>query len=520
MTNYTDCYNPATGEKIGQVPLTSPEELQQIFTEARAVQKDWAALPVRERAKYIFKVRDYLVDYADEIATLISQDNGKVKLDALVGEVFAAALAANYYAKNAQRFLKDEKLKAGSLLLFYKRSRIVHVPYGVVGIISPWNYPFGIPIHEIVFGLLAGNAIVLKTASETLLVGQKLAEIFYQSGLPQGIFNFVNIPGREVGSAFLDNGINKIFFTGSEAVGKILSRQAADTLTPLSLELGGNDPMLVCPDADIHRAAGGAIWAGFTNSGQNCGAVERIYVHEEVYQQFCELMKDKVARFRIGSGADYANDMGVMTTTGQIRIVQEHLEDALAKGARILVRTEQVDTGLKNVLPAVVLVDVNHEMRVMREETFGPVLAIMKVADMDEAVRLANDSDLGLTGSVWSENRATAETLARRLEVGAVLINDHLMSHGLAETPWGGFKRSGNGGRTHGRWGFEEMTQPQVIVQDYFPFARQSMWWHPYTKGVYRAFLHLPKLLFGNSIKKRFQGLWALIRVLPRYYKT
>ncbi len=520
MTNFTDCFNPATGEKIGQVQLTTPEELQLIFAKARVAQKEWAARPVNERARYIFKVRDYLVENADEIATIISQDNGKVKLDAMVGEIFAAALAANYYAKNASRFLSDKKLRTGSLLLIYKRSKVVHVPYGIVGIISPWNYPFGIPFHEIAFGLLAGNAIVIKTASETLAVGRKLADIFEQSGLPEGVFNFINLPGREVGSAFFENRVDKLFFTGSEAVGKILSKQAAETLTPLSLELGGNDPMLVCPDADISRAVGGAIWAGFTNSGQNCGATERIYVHEQVYDNFCELMEEKISTFKIGLGTDLTNDMGVMTTTNQVQVVQEHLEDALAKGAKILVQANPVDTSLNNALPAIVLTDVNHEMRVMQEETFGPVLAIMKVADMEEAVQLANDSDLGLTGSVWSKDRNYAESLARRLEVGAVLINDHLMSHGMAETPWGGFKNSGNGGRTHGQWGFEEMTQPQVIVKDYFPFARQSMWWHPYNKSIYNAFLHSPKLLFGKTIKKRLQGLWALIRVIPRYFKT
>jgi len=517
---YTQCFNPATGEKIGQVPLTTPAEVKQIFTKARQAQKEWAARPVNERARFIVKVRDYLVENADEIATIISRDNGKVKLDAMVGEVFAAALAANYYAKNAKRFLKDKRLQAGSLLLIYKRSKVVQVPYGVVGIISPWNYPFGIPFHEITFGLLAGNAIVIKTATETLAVGQKMADIFEQSGLPEGIFNFVNIPGREVGTAFFKNGVDKLFFTGSEAVGKILSHQAADTLTPLSLELGGNDPMLVCPDADISRAVNGAVWAGFTNSGQNCGATERIYVHEQVYDKFCELIQKKIGDFKIGLGTDLTNDMGVMTTTNQVKVVQEHLEDALEKGAKILVQTGPADTSLKNVLPAIVLTDVNHEMRVMQEETFGPILAIMKVENMEEAVQLANDSDLGLTGSVWSRDRKSAEVLARRLEVGALMINDHLMSHGMAETPWGGFKNSGNGGRTHGQWGFEEMTQPQVIVQDYFPFARQSMWWHPYNKNIYNAFLHLPKLLFGNTIKKRLQGLWALIRVLPRYFKT
>jgi succinate-semialdehyde dehydrogenase/glutarate-semialdehyde dehydrogenase len=523
MTNeislHIECRNPATGEITGRIPCTAEDELTRIFSSCRAAQPAWAALPVKERAGIIIKVRDYLLDNADDIATVISKDNGKVKMEALAFEVFPAILAANYYAKNARRFLKDKRLRPGSPLLAYKRSKIVHVPYGVVGIISPWNYPFGIPFHEIVPGLLSGNGVILKTASTTLMVGQKLTECFRKSGLPEGILHFVNMPGETAGKAFLEHGVDKLFFTGSNSVGKSLSRKAAETLTPLSLELGGNDPMLVCPDADIYRAVMGAIWGGFTNSGQNCGAVERVYVHQDIYEPFMELLKEKVTELKVGMWSEYDCDMGVMTTVSQTATVKLHLEDALKKGAKIYAQSGKIDGTLNNALPAVVLTDVNHDMFVMREETFGPLLPVMKVRDMEEAIALANDSDLGLTGSVWSKNRSYAETLARRLEVGVVNINDHLMSHGMAETPWGGFKGSGKDSRIHGRWGFEEMTQTQVIIKDYFPFARRSIWWHPYNRKVYDAFLSLPNLLFGKTLGKMMKGIRALLTLIPRYFK-
>jgi succinate-semialdehyde dehydrogenase/glutarate-semialdehyde dehydrogenase len=327
------------------------------------------------------------------------------------------------------------------------------------------------------------------------------------------------MPGRVAGKAFLDHGIDKLFYTGSESVGKSLSRLASDSLTPLCLELGGNDPMLVCPDADIHRTVMGAVWAGLTNSGQNCGAVERIYVHEAIYEPFMHHLKNRVQTLKVGLGSGYDDDLGVLTTTKQMAVVQTHLRDALQKGAKIYAQSQDVNDTSKGAHPAVVLTDVNHDMLVMREETFGPILPVMKVGDMDEAIALANDSNQGLTASVWSRNRPYGAKLARRLKAGVVMINDHLMSHGMAETPWGGFKNSGDGSRTHGRWGFEEMTQVQVIVQDYFPFARQNMWWHPYSRRLYRTLLHLPQFFFGRTLKKRWEGFRAVIDTLPRYIR-
>jgi succinate-semialdehyde dehydrogenase/glutarate-semialdehyde dehydrogenase len=505
---------------VGYSPLTSIEELKQIIADARFAQRLWAEIAVKERVKHMVLVRDYLTEHAEQIAEVICSDNGKTRVDALATEVMPAAMAVDYYAKHARNFLKKRRILPGNILLLHKCSKIIRIPYGVIGVISPWNYPFSIPFSEVVMALLAGNAVVLKTASETQLVGRKLEECFLAGRLPKGIFTYVNIPGHLAGSAFLKNGIDKLFFTGAVTVGKQLMCEASETLTPLVLELGGNDAMLVCEDADLHRAASGAVWAGLSNSGQSCAGVERIYVHERIYQPFLAHLKEKVEALRVGADEDFNVDLGVMTTERQAMKVRSHLEDALAKGAVIYARSHHPEgNGSGNRCPAMVLTEVTHEMLVMQEETFGPILAVVKVKDMGEAVTLANNSHLGLTGSVWSKNRKKAERLARQIQAGAVMINDHLMSHGLAETPWGGFKHSGIG-RTHGAIGFAEMSQAQVIVHDILPLARQNVWWHPYGKEIFQGISGAIKFLYSKSMFLRAKGLWQLLKIVPRYFST
>jgi len=284
----TTCVNPATGEVIGYSPVDGPEAVREAVRKAREAQAGWAAVPVAERAAAIRRIRDYLAENADDLAATISRDNGKTRVDALATEVLPAIMAADYYASHAEEFLADRTIKPGNLLLANKISKIVRVPYGVVAVISPWNYPFAIPFSEVVMGLLAGNAVLLKAASQTQLVGRALERAVGVACLPDGVFTYLNLPGRLAGDAILEAGVDKLFFTGSVAVGKQLMKKAADTLTPLVLELGGNDAMLVCDDADLDRAAAGATWAGMQNAGQSCGGVERIYVHRAVYQAFLD----------------------------------------------------------------------------------------------------------------------------------------------------------------------------------------------------------------------------------------
>jgi succinate-semialdehyde dehydrogenase/glutarate-semialdehyde dehydrogenase len=515
---FTVSYNKATGETTGSVKIDSVNSLKTIIENAKKAQRDWEKNPVSVRSALIKELSYIICEKCDEIAETISRDNGKTRVDAVVTEILPTAMSASYYAKKAKKFLKTRYLKPGSILLSNKISRIKRVPFGVVGIISPWNYPFAIPFAEVVMALLAGNAVVLKTAAETQMVGRILKEVFEEAGLPENVFNYVNMPGKVAGDAFLENGIDKLFFTGSVPVGKYLMGKAAETLTPVSLELGGNDAALVCRDADIKRSVDGIIWAGFQNAGQSCGGVERVYVHEDIYDKFLDEMKIKVEKLRVGYDEDFNVDIGVMTTQKQVETVKRHIDEALEKGAVVFAQSKcEKQNEWNNLLCPCVLTDVNHDMLVMREETFGPVIGVMKVKNMDEAVVYANDSNLGLTASVWSSDRKNALKTASRIKAGAVTINDHLMSHGLAETPWGGFKESGIG-RTHGEIGFAEMTEPQVIVNDIMPFVKRNMWWHPHSKKVYSGIKGILDLLYGKGIKKRISGFYKMLLLFPRTF--
>ncbi len=518
-TKHTACINPTTGELLGESPLHTSDDLKNAILSAREAQPAWAALSVKERVRHIRKIRNALTGQLEALSEIIAKDNGKTIVDALATEVMAATIAVHYYCRKAPGFLKPKRPGFGSVALINKSSTVVRVPYGVIGIISPWNYPFGIPFSEVIMGLLAGNAVILKTATETQFTGLALKGIIESAELPDGIFQYLNLPGRVAGEGFLKNGIDKLFFTGSVPVGKRLMAMAAETLTPVNLELGGNDAMLVCKDADPVRAAAGAVWAGFSNAGQSCGGVERIFVHEEIYDTFMAELKWRTESLRPGNNLSPDCDLGCMTTATQVEVVKAHIDDALGHGATIFAKSpEPPATMARQFHPAVVLTNVTPDMKVMREETFGPVIGVMKVSSMDAAVQMANDSNLGLTGSVWSKNRKKAGKLARQIEAGAVTINDHLMSHGVPETAWGGVKESGIG-RSHGELGFNEMTQPQTIVDDWLPGIRKNLWWHPYSRDVLNGLKGLTVALYGKGPGKRLRGMIRALRTLPRMFR-
>ena len=514
----TDSINPATGEKIGSSRMNTAEEAREAVIRAREAQRSWAALPLRERCAHVLRMRDHLIEHADEMSDVIHRDVGKTRIEALATEVLPTALAISYYTRHAERFLRPERLGGGALLFLNKGTTLYRLPFGVVAIIAPWNYPLGIAMHEIVPALLAGNTVIFKIARETQMVGRRIEDMARAAGIPDGVFTYLNIPGSVVSDILLDpaNHVDKLFFTGSVPVGKTLMAKAAESLTPVSLELGGNDAMLVCEDANIERAVNGAIWAGFQNSGQSCGAVERVYVHRDVYQPFMELLRERVVALRQGPAFDHDVDVGAMCTERQAKTVEAHYEDALAKGATVWAQAE-VSTENGHFFPATVLSDVDHDMLVMREESFGPILGVMKVDSMEEAVELANDSDLGLTGSVWSKNTRKAVTLGRRIEAGVISINDHLMSHGVAQTPWGGLKESGIG-RSHGQLGFEEMTEPQVVITEMLHFSKRNVWWHPYSEAVYEGLRGTTNLFYGHGLGKRVEGLIDFAKLSVRMF--
>jgi succinate-semialdehyde dehydrogenase/glutarate-semialdehyde dehydrogenase len=510
-----------SGDAFGSRREDSPAELARAVAEAREAQKEWNEIPIKTRARSLANIRAFLSENADEIVKIISADTGKTHVEALATELIPAQIALSYYLRKAPGFLKTKFLPPSSFLLANKWSKLVRAPYGVIAVISPWNYPFAIPFSEILTGILAGNAVIFKASSESRGVAGCIEACLQACELPKGLFKSIHMPGKTAGDALLACGVDKLFFTGSVAVGKRLMAKAAETLTPVSLELGGNDAMVVCEDADLDRATSGAVWAGMQNCGQSCGGIERVYVCESVYDEFLWLLKAKVEALRVGPGHDRDVDMGAMTTRRQMETVRQHIEDALSKGAVIAARSavpEGPGGPDGNFMAAVVLTEVYHGMLVMREETFGPVLGVMKVKDVDEAVALANDSIYGLTGSVWSRRTRKAEKIGRRMRAGVVTINDHLMSHGMPETPWGGFKSSGIG-RGHGEAGFHEMTQPQVVVHDLLWFARRNLWWQPYGMDIYQGLKGAMSLFYGSGLTARIRGIRPLLKILPRLFR-
>jgi acyl-CoA reductase-like NAD-dependent aldehyde dehydrogenase len=509
----TVSYDPATLEEIGRVPNTDLSTMPEIFARARAAQAKWASLSFSERKAHVLKMRDYVVSHAEELAAIVSRDNGKTRMDALTTEVIPSALAADWYAKNVEKTLAPKNLAMGSILFFNKRNRLERVPLGVVGVISPWNYPLSIPFGEVVMGLMAGNAILLKVAAATITVGQAIEKIVAAGELPDGLFHHIVGSGGRISKAFFENGVNKLFFTGSVPTGKTLMAEAAKTLTPLSLELGGKDPMIVLADADLERAANGAAWAGYQNAGQSCGGVERVYVHETVYQPFVDLLAKKTRALRHGKDREFDVDMGSMTTEEQKKTVERQVEAALQAGAKIVAQSKPVDGEAKGYFyPATLMTGVDHTMELMREETFGPVVPVMKFSTLDEAIRLANDSTMALTSSVWTKNIEFGKEIARKLESGVTTINDHLYTHGQSETPWGGWKDSGLG-RTHSALGLEEMTQAKLVNWDIVP-AKRNIWWYPFDRGSYDSMLAALRMNFPTSLFGWIRDATALTKVM------
>ncbi|MCK6615201.1 MAG: aldehyde dehydrogenase family protein [Ignavibacteriaceae bacterium] len=518
MEKHTISTDPVTGEITGYTKENTIEELNETVARAKTAAREWASLTIDNRKEYLLKARNFIVANADRISLTVSRETGKTRFDAISTEVSNAAFAIDYYAKNAKRVLKRKRVKGGNILFINKYAYIDRVPFGVIGIISPWNYPFAIPFHEVAMALMAGNAVVLKTASQTLMSGKLIKEALEAAGLPEYVFNLVNMKGSIAGEAFINSGIGKLFFTGSVAVGQELMKKAADRLLPISLELGGNDPMIVCRDADIYQAVSGALWAGLSNCGQSCAGIERIYVAEDIYDDFVSLLKEKLSSLRQGPDTDFNVDIGSLTTAGQLETVKKHVEDAIEKGARITLGSKPLSDNPLYFRP-VLIEDPTDDMLTMQDETFGPVLAIQKVKDTEEAVRRANDSQFGLTASVWTQNRQEAHAIASRIEAGAVTINDHLMSHSLAHTPWGGFKSSGLG-RTHAEFGLEAMTQPRVVIDDLLPGRKRNMWWYPHDRSVYEGLKGGLNFLYTPSLEQKFEGAAALIKTFLRSFRA
>lgn len=511
-------YNPATGEIIANIKENSRADFKAALADAREAQPAWAALAFKVRAKYIRQLGRAVHLRMDEVAQTIATCTGKTRIDALSTEVIPAIIASNYYARSAARFLKKQKVKGSSFFFLNKQTYVQHEPYGVIGIISPWNYPFAIPFHEVVMALMAGNGVILKVATQAQPVGDLLKELVMAAGLPAGLFQLVYLSGVEAGKFFIEEGVDKIFFTGSTAVGKELMTKAADKLVPLCLELGGKDAMIVLKDANLSRAVQGAIWAGLSNAGQSCGGVERIYIEAAIYDDFLGLLKKEMSKLKLGVDRNFDVEIGALATEQQLSKLREQVKDAVRKGAGIYSPASAKFDGNPDLQrgffhPLVVLENVTDEMAVRQEEVFGPVLIVEKVQDINEAIMKANELRYGLTASLWTNDQRLARWAAGRLEAGAVTINDHLMSHGMPQTPWGGLKLSGIG-RTHGQSGFEELTRLKVVVKERFPFLKRNLWWYPHSELIYTGLKAAADLFYRGKrghVLHKLANVWKLI---------
>src|SRR5690348_2397219 len=453
--------NPATGETIASVPDLDAAQVKALVDRARAAQPAWAELGFEGRAEVFYDLRKWVVDNRERVAQTIVEENGKPADEAMLTEIFYLCDSLGFWAKNAPKYLGDERVKTHSPLLLGKKVIVRHRPYGVVGVIGPWNYPLSNNFGDALPALAAGNSVVLKPSEVTPLTSLLMEEGFRAvGGTPDA---FLVATGRgETGAALVDHA-DMIMFTGSTATGKKVLMRGAETLTPVSLELGGKDTMLVLRDADLERAANMAVQWGMSNSGQICMSVERVYVEEPVYDQFVDKVVTKVKALRQGApGQPGSVDVGAITFPPQIEKIEAHVNDALAKGAKALTGGKR-GPGPGRFYEPTVLVDVDHTMDVMTDETFGPTLPIMKVRDEEEAIKMANDSPYGLGASVFGKDTGHAEAVARRVEAGAVCVNDALINYSALELPMGGAKASGLGSR-HGAGGIRKYCQQQAIL--------------------------------------------------------
>jgi len=487
--------NPATGELIATVPTLGPSEVAQLAARGRAAQPAWEALGFEERGKVLLRAQKWVTDNAERIISTIVSETGKTYEDAQLAEIMYAAAAFGFWAKEAPGFLADEQMKSANLLVKGKKLTVRYRPVGLVGVIGPWNFPLTNSFGDCIPALAAGNAVILKPSEVTPLTSLLMADGLRECGLPEHVFQVATGDGA-TGAALVDE-VDFIMFTGSTKTGQKVMERAAKTLTPVGLELGGKDPMIVLEDADIDRAANAAAFYAMNNGGQVCISVERVYVEAPVYDAFVAKVTDNVRALRQGRPSGPGSiDVGAVTFGPQLDIIDRHVKDAVEKGARVLVGGKQAD-GPGRFYEPTVLVDVDHTMSCMTEETFGPTLPIMKVGDAEEALRLANDSPYGLQASVWTKDVHRGEQLARRVEAGAVCVNDAQVNYTALELPMGGWKSSGLGTR-HGAGGIRKYTQMQTLLVTRFA-GKKDPHMFPYSARKTRLLGRLTRFLYGRG---------------------
>jgi acyl-CoA reductase-like NAD-dependent aldehyde dehydrogenase len=488
--------NPATGKLVGTVPLLGAEEVERMAARGREAQPAWAQLGFEGRGRILRRAQKWMVDNMDRIIEVVVSESGKTYEDAQLADYGYTVGALGFWAKEAEHYLEDEHVPSwNNPVVAGKKLILRYAPVGLVGVIGPWNYPITNSFGDCIPALAAGNTVILKPSEVTPLSSLLMEEMLRECGIPEGVFQVATGDGS-TGAALVGN-VDCIMFTGSTKTGKAVMKAAADAVIPCYLELGGKDPMIVCADANIDRAANAAAYYSMNNGGQVCISVERVYVEEPVYDKFVEKVTDNIRKLRQGAPEGIASvDVGAVTFPPQIEIVDEHVRDAVQKGAKVLVGGHP-RPGQGRFYEPTVLVDVDHTMKIMRDETFGPTLPIMKVKDTEEAVRLANDSVYGLQASVWTRDVEKGEALARQIEAGAVCVNDAQVNYSALNLPMGGWKTSGLGTR-HGAAGIRKYTKVQsLLVTKLAP--KRDIHMFPYSKTRTRILQRLFRFLYGRG---------------------
>ena len=498
--------NPATLDVVWEAPVAGADEVALAVGAAGAAQRAWRRTTSAERRRRFDALLETLLDRADEIASTVTAETGKPLTESYSAELFVAAESARWIARNADQVLGVERLRTPRLIAF-KRGRVVNEPLGVVGVISPWNFPFGVPFTQVAAVVAMGNAAVLKPSELTPLSGDLVGRMFDEAGFPPDLVRVVH-GAAETGGALVEaEGVAKIMFTGSVDAGRAVASAAAPLLRPVTLELGGKDPVLVFADCDFDRALAGALWGSFANCGQICSGAERIYVERPLYKAFTEALASSAHALRIGRGEDPDVDLGPLITEMQRDRVEELVGDATANGAEIRAGGRRPETGLPGwFYEPTVLAGEQIEARVAEEELFGPVVTVEPFAGEAEAVELANSSAYALGASVWTRDAARARRVADAIDAGSVWTNDIAYSYYFAQAPWGGRKSSGYG-RTHGLQGLRELVSPKYVDVDSGRVA--VPWWYPYGRAGVEGLKGGLELLYRKGPAARSRGAAA-----------
>jgi succinate-semialdehyde dehydrogenase/glutarate-semialdehyde dehydrogenase len=487
--------SPVTLEAIGELECMDATDVARALERARKAQPAFAALSFAERAAILRRVLALVLEKQDLVMDTVMRETGKTETEAFAMEVFATCDSLCYYAKNAERFLRPRKERIHGVMGFMKQLRLVYKPLGVVGIIVPWNGPFVLAMNQTAQALMAGNAVLLKGSEVTPYSSALVGDFFREAGLPDGVLEVLMGDGG-TGAALVEAGVDKISFTGSVATGRKVAEACGRQLIPVTLELGGKDAMIVCADADLDRAAAGALIGSCMNTGQYCCGTERIYVVDSVYDSFVDKVVDGARQLRQTDRGE--SDIGAIFWDRQLDIIERHVQDAVQKGATVRVGGRRNPNLRGLYYEPTVVTEVRHDMDLMRHETFGPVVAIMKVADEEEAIRLANDSVYGLNGNVWTRDKEKGFRIAERMETGGVCINDMALTYGIPEAPFGGVKESGVG-QVNGMIGMRGYCHLHPMLVDRWG-GKAVQGGYPYTAKNLEGMKKFAKLLFGTPL--------------------